>query len=276
MGLWFGVLGRIGGVNIFSNEFPTESPRVPQLTGVLHGACNSRYMIFRSKSGDEVIVVDLVKPQPFVGQFDTHKLFSEHSDLGITDIRIHKEEDVAIASFNMTALVFSVASAASIEEHFRLSLPKKISSVGISKNIVVTSLIDGSSYVWNKMDGSMVSSFFLQRGAIFSIDITNDGKRVATGAGQDSFYSSEEDFSIWLWRADTGEPLAKITDHSDVISGLCFSGNGQTLTTASWDGTCRKYDLYARERLQIVLIKKYCKPELPSEVLLKVFDFLLD
>ena len=112
---------REGGVNIFSNEFPTESPRVPQLTGVLHGACNSRYMIFRSKSGDEVIVVDLVKPQPFVGQFDTHKLFSEHSDLGITDIRIHKEEDVAIASFNMTALVFSVASAASIEEHFRLS-----------------------------------------------------------------------------------------------------------------------------------------------------------
>ncbi len=58
-----------------------------------------------------------------------------------------------------------------------------------------------------------------------------DGHRLA---------SAELDDTVWLWNADTGQPLgAPLTGHSGPVESVAFSPDGHRLASASWDKTVR-------------------------------------
>ena len=56
----------------------------------------------------------------------------------------------------------------------------------------------------------------------------------ATGSG---------DLSTWVWDAETGAGLIKITEHGWPVVGVASNHDGTRLATASWDWTARIWDL---------------------------------
>ena len=65
-----------------------------------------------------------------------------------------------------------------------------------------------------------------------SVEISPDGQQIAIGEGN----------VARLFDVASGQQLAEFTGHRDVILGLAFSPDSQTLLTASWDSTARVWD----------------------------------
>jgi WD40 repeat protein len=81
-------------------------------------------------------------------------------------------------------------------------------------------------------DATLVRRLADQDGAIFALDWSPDGKRVAVaGAGP----------SVNIYEADTGQPLASCKGHSAGIYAVAFSPDSTHLATGGFDGQVRLY-----------------------------------
>jgi WD40 repeat protein len=81
-------------------------------------------------------------------------------------------------------------------------------------------------------DATLIRQFAVQEGAIFALDWSPDGTRVAVaGAGP----------SVNIYDADTGLPLASCKGHSAGIYAVAFSPDGAHVATGGFDGQVRLY-----------------------------------
>jgi mono/diheme cytochrome c family protein len=81
-------------------------------------------------------------------------------------------------------------------------------------------------------DATLVRQLAPQEGAIFALDWSPDGTRVAVaGAGP----------SVNIYEADTGLPLASCTGHTAGIYAVAFSPDSSHLATGGFDGQVRLY-----------------------------------
>ena len=81
-------------------------------------------------------------------------------------------------------------------------------------------------------DATLVRQLAAQDGAIFALDWSPDGKRVAVaGAGP----------SVNIYDADTGLPLASCQGHTAGIYALAFSPDSRHVATGGFDGQVRLY-----------------------------------
>jgi len=76
---------------------------------------------------------------------------------------------------------------------------------------------------------------------IFEVDISPDGKYLATGS---------VDRTARLWDLATGETIRTFSGHTGAIDGLAFSPDGKTLITGG-DQTVRLWDVATGEELQV-------------------------
>jgi WD40 repeat protein len=83
-------------------------------------------------------------------------------------------------------------------------------------------------------DATLVRRLPEQAGAIFTLDWSPDGKRIAVaGAGP----------SVNLYDAETGQPLASCKGHAAGIYAVAFSPDGAHLAAGGFDGEVRLYSL---------------------------------
>jgi len=81
-------------------------------------------------------------------------------------------------------------------------------------------------------DATLIRRLPTQEGAIFALDWSSDGTRVAVaGAGA----------SVNIYDADTGVPLASCTGHTAGIYAVAFSPDSSHLATGGFDGQVRLY-----------------------------------
>ena len=73
------------------------------------------------------------------------------------------------------------------------------------------------------------------------------GEKIASGGGD---YLGNEDYSIRIWDAKTGEQIGSpLRGHSADVYSVCFSSDGKQLTSGSDDTTVRNWDLATRASL---------------------------
>lgn len=81
-------------------------------------------------------------------------------------------------------------------------------------------------------DATLVRRLAAQEGAIFALDWSPDGKRVAVaGAGP----------NVNIYDAETGSPIASCTGHTAGIYAVAFSPDSTHLATGGFDGQVRLY-----------------------------------
>ena len=79
-------------------------------------------------------------------------------------------------------------------------------------------------------------------GFIFDVDISPDGKYLATGSA---------DRTARLWDLATGETIRIFSGHTGAVDGVAFSPDGKTLVTGSGDHTVRLWDVASWSNLQV-------------------------
>ena len=101
---------------------------------------------------------------------------------------------------------------------------------------------DRTARLWNLAEGQQGSQFTNHSGGFTSLAFSPDGRTLAMsgegGAGR----------VIRLVEVETGSQKAALRGHLEDISSLAFTQGGQTLLSASDDGTVRAWDLLPRAR----------------------------
>ena len=103
----------------------------------------------------------------------------------------------------------------------------------------------GMVKVWDA-DGSLLSAFGANREWVRSVSFSPDGMRIVT-TGCDELGSAVPscvagDDAARVWSLD-GNLLAELRGHTEVIYSVSFSPDGTRITTASFDGTARVWDV---------------------------------
>ena len=89
---------------------------------------------------------------------------------------------------------------------------------------------------WGLPEGAKMR---LGKGMISEIKYSPDGTKLAVAST----------IGIWLYNAQTGEELDLYTGHTDMVSSVSFSSDGNTIASASWDSTLRLWDVDTGEHI---------------------------
>ncbi|KAF7360002.1 WD40 repeat-like protein [Mycena venus] len=124
---------------------------------------------------------------------------------------------------------------------------------------VVSGSDDGSVYVWNSRTGAHIAMLEGHRDPVLSVAFSPEGDWIASG-------SKDHTFRIWDWHieiADGGNPnltasdgeIADVNDgrtvnpvtalfegHSDTVTGVAFSPDGERIVSGSHDNTLRVWN----------------------------------
>ena len=78
-----------------------------------------------------------------------------------------------------------------------------------------------------------VQAFYDHRSSIFSLSLHPIDLSLAVSGGEDD--------NAWLWRVDTGEAVMKLEGHTDSVTSVGFSADGEYVASGGMDGRVRVY-----------------------------------
>ncbi|MCB0214045.1 MAG: WD40 repeat domain-containing protein, partial [Anaerolineae bacterium] len=100
---------------------------------------------------------------------------------------------------------------------------------------------DNLAHLWNVETGAEVRQFTGHTGTILWLDMSPDGRYLATVS---------EDKTARLWEIQTGQEVRQFLGHADWVGGVRFSADGQYLLTTSADKTARLWDVQTAQEVR--------------------------
>ncbi len=107
-----------------------------------------------------------------------------------------------------------------------------------SGNTIATAARDGVLRLWNVADGRLLAEQHTGAPLVHACEFSPDGKLLV---------SIQSDGSVRLYSGESMRNLGALRGHSDYLSGLGFTVDGEIVTIA-WDGTLRVWDPSPRRR----------------------------
>jgi WD40 repeat protein len=100
----------------------------------------------------------------------------------------------------------------------------------------------GEVSVWSLADDEpkLLHTLRGHRDSIYALDISPDGKLLATGS---------YDHDVTLWALETGEELRTLENHNGAVFGVAFHPRGHLLASASADRTVKLWEVESGKRL---------------------------
>lgn len=168
---------------------------------------------------------------------ETVRIFSGHTDelLGIAFSPDGKT--LATTSLDGTAKLWDVATGEVVRT---LAGPTGVIFFGIDFSPDGKTILTGSDFtgdntarLWDVTTGQMIQEFVGHTQGMMSVDISPDGRLVAT-AGRDG--------TARLWEAATGKQLNILTGHENEIAAIRFSPDSSLVATSGDDQIIRLWD----------------------------------
>lgn len=91
---------------------------------------------------------------------------------------------------------------------------------------------------WQLPEGAKLR---LGKGSLYDIKFTPDSNRIAVATS----------IGIWIYDAHTGEELALLVGHADIVTSLGFPADGRFLASGSLDGTVRLWDIETGKQMAL-------------------------
>ena len=169
---------------------------------------------------------------------------SGHTDV-VSDVRFSKDGQRLIsASYDETAFVWDLASGEHSKPLVGHSRWVRAAAFDPTRDVVVTAGQDSVAIVWKRTNNpeqveyTQVCQLKGHKGPIFDVDVSSDGKRIAT-AGDDNL--------ILLWNLDelleqqaSGTPRpTRLQGHTAAVRSVRFSDTGDQLVSGGYDNTVR-------------------------------------
>jgi WD40 repeat protein/serine/threonine protein kinase len=107
---------------------------------------------------------------------------------------------------------------------------------------------DKSVWVIDMKNRAEIRSLSGHQDWVWEIDLSADGKLIASGAGP--LRPPVKDSTVHLWNAQTGESLHILEGHTDTVDGVAFTDDGARLLSGSWDGTLILWDVKTGEKIR--------------------------
>ncbi|MGA2867324.1 MAG: WD40 repeat domain-containing serine/threonine-protein kinase, partial [Verrucomicrobiota bacterium] len=98
--------------------------------------------------------------------------------------------------------------------------------------------------VWNLKDQPPRPGFALAAGGFWGLRFSQDERLLGAVTGP---IITEQ--RVLVWDVASGKELVRLQPHHNNIAGLDFSPDGTVLATASWDNTCKLFDLRRRQEI---------------------------
>ncbi len=107
---------------------------------------------------------------------------------------------------------------------------------------------------WDAVTGEAKYSRALASGAIESIAISQDGKRIVCGLGHGSSGGQ-----VTLWDAETGQEQLTVTRREwMIVWGVSFTPDGERIACGCHDGSVRILDAKTGEELSVLIGHRFC------------------
>jgi WD40 repeat protein len=112
--------------------------------------------------------------------------------------------------------------------------------------------------VWNLKDQPQRPGFALAAGNFWRLRFSQDERFLGAVTGP-----INTELTVLVWDVASGKELVRFRPHRDFVAGLDFSPDGMVLATASWDNTCKLFDLRRRQEIttlrgQVLALHSVC------------------
>ena len=156
---------------------------------------------------------------------------------------------IVTTSDDQTACLWDAASGKRLADPLRHRAAVYYAAFSPDGKLLVTCADDGTAQVWNGSSGKPLGktlpciSAWYRRPMVPGVDFRKDGRAILTRAGD----------VAQIWDPLTGEKMGEPFHHAKTVRQAMFSPDGQSVLTASDDGTARIWDATNHAEARIVL-----------------------
>jgi len=192
------------------------------------------------------VVGPLKLPVRYTGKDPENDLSVTYGDgqskIRLADYRVGSG-GIAVARFGEIDFFRSMSDP---QAALQFKTPGKVNSMQFSSDgasLVAASGVAGlrgEVIKWDVISGKVLQRYQGHSDTVYAVDISNDGKLVATGS---------YDRKIIIWNAASGEQVRTLSGHNGAICDLAFSPDAKVLCSSSADATVKIWNVATGERL---------------------------